>query len=297
MLRSESSVDLAGFRFMLRLAIPEVARDWIPEQKVVHLRAFLEVVNDQWSLAVIGGPINDDADVWAAAGKLPRHQIAGLITPWVLRNGKNSTSTAEKSLKVPHSPVINIWIGFREPPALWIGREVRDHILMNQPLKIDSESTVAADHQIRANPDPAGNITSRVWDPHIASVVHNRVRGALNRCRDQTAGKRSGLLLSRHLAADEYEARYDRPRTHDLISLGRSTGPRPRAVIFRSVNRRDESSGRRITVTAHPRRSVRLWPRRRSIRNRSIGFDEQDIGVPRSLGLAIVGFFTTAHVN
>src|SRR5690348_13205866 len=64
---------------------------------------------------------------------------------------------------------VRVWRG--ETPPSWIFREVRDHILVNKPLKIHAQSPVGANDNVRAGAEVRREVAAGIGDPDIAAIV------------------------------------------------------------------------------------------------------------------------------
>jgi len=66
------------------------------------------------------------------------------------------------------------------------------HVFMYQPLQIDPESPVRTNHYIRADTPVSRDITTRIRDGEIGSIVVNRMCGSFKGSLHESMRKRVG---------------------------------------------------------------------------------------------------------
>jgi len=81
--------------------------------------------------------------------------------------------------------MIDVAIGFRQPPTLWILVEGPSHILMYFLLQIDSDFAKCSNNDVRANSGVQRNVAVRVSDADIIGIVTSRYSGLRNGSLDQ----------------------------------------------------------------------------------------------------------------
>lgn len=120
------------------------------EEAILELRTSSDVVDDPGNFRSIGRG-DDHGDVRQFARDGAGDEVSRQVVCRVLRDGQASASTLEESLKIRHATVVDVFIGGRQAPYLWIDRKAPFHILMNELLEINTECPVSANDLVRAN--------------------------------------------------------------------------------------------------------------------------------------------------
>ncbi len=89
--------------------------------------------------------------------------------------------------------MIDIGVRSLQAPDLRVSRKLAHHVLMDQPLQLDTHSPVTTHHTVGANSQMLRHITVRIRNDTIASIVSLKLLRAFD-CR--AYNPRTGILRS-----------------------------------------------------------------------------------------------------
>ena len=147
--------------------------DGVAEQHILRHLPAANVVHNEVTTAVGGGPTHYDADVCAPAAQLPADDVAGLVVGRSAGDGHHPTLAPEKGHQVGHPPVIDVGVGAGQPPDGGVAIEVGPHILVYPLLQIDAQLAIGPDDHIRTHASPGGYIPHRIGDRKIRRIVED----------------------------------------------------------------------------------------------------------------------------
>ena len=122
----------------------------------------------------------------------PGHQIAGAIVFGAVGNGNGPALACEPGLQIRHATMVDVAVRRTQAPVLRIFREVRAHVLVDQPLQIHALGAKRADHHIGTHAARNGHIPTGVGDARVSRVVVDGHADLLPRRADQCARRRRG---------------------------------------------------------------------------------------------------------
>ena len=130
--------------------------DHLPvEKNVFHPRSGSDVVDNQVAIGHCRFLVHHNSDVRDSAAQAPGGQIAGLVIAWVGGKRQGRSVAAEKDHQIWYPAVIDVCVGTagtnasRRYPLARVGRSMRQHVLADFLLQVNTGRPVRADHYLR----------------------------------------------------------------------------------------------------------------------------------------------------
>ena len=146
----------------------------------------------------------------------------GRWSSWFPVTGDLNTRTLKENPQVGHPSVIDVGVGFFQPPFFRVQAEVPLHILVDLLLQVDSGLAVSPDYNITADTDIIRHIAARIGDFPVAPVIDDPVLRPLQG-RFHPPGRNLlvvGIPFRQSHAYGKYGSAQDHKQNKDQVGTG-----------------------------------------------------------------------------
>lgn len=141
------------------------------KENVFFTRAGTDIVNDQRN-AGLAFLVADQHDVRQIAGQGAGNHISGLVVLRVVTGSEMQGVSGEPDLQIWHPPVVDVAVGFFQPPAPWVERKIAAHVLMDFLLQVKPMGlSECPDYHICTYAAVGGNVASRVLQFDVGRII------------------------------------------------------------------------------------------------------------------------------
>lgn len=130
------------------VSVAIVPYDRMRKEELFQTDASAHVVQNQRCASSAVESIRDKTNVKDPGSQLPGNDVAWMVIGRITRSGKRLAIASEEAQQIEHSPVVNVRIRPRKAPILWIGVEVRSHVVVYEDLKVIPKCPIGSDQHV-----------------------------------------------------------------------------------------------------------------------------------------------------